>query len=406
MRVGFLWLAPAICLAAACGSDGGDSNAAGGNGGSSNGGTAGNGGSGNGGSGNAPAYETGGPGACKDSWRASNDEYCHADCVIDDCSRAQQRPVDACCVLVAEPGKGSQKTITRTTDTVDYSDPNAGPPDLSCFNGEPEEIKPSQLVTLEGEIEAFSNGCDLSNVKLEVYTVDNDPSSATYRDKKELVGAAILSDDFAQVDDVDEDCPDEIVKNRLYRYENVPTYTELMVVTSSSDESGAGGKPLWKALYTYNLYITETDPDFNATTKVYTRDQRALADSDFQLIPTVALGSPISNGNGAIGGEVHDCGNIRIQNALVDINLTRSIVTYFNDDEFNPLPDTSRNQIGTGRTSIWSALNVVPGVARVAATGLIDEGGTQKLVTLGHYDVRIFPNAVTSLTFRGRRAFQ
>ncbi|MEZ4372103.1 MAG: hypothetical protein R3B07_14820 [Polyangiaceae bacterium] len=404
MRFGFLWLAPALCVAVACGSDGGDSG--GNNGGSGNGGNGGTAGGGTGGAGAEPSYATNGPGACNGSWRAANDDFCHADCTIDDCKRASQRPVDSCCVLVGEPGKGTSPNIVRTTDTVDYSDPTGAPPNLSCFAGDPPVTKASKLVTMKGIVEAFSNGCDLSNVKIEVYTVDNDPNSATYRDKLELIGTPVVTDDFEVVQEADDDCPDELVDNRNYVYADVPTYTELMVITKSSDESGAGGAPLWRTLYTYNLYITEDDPDFDAGSNTYTRDQRALADSDFQLIPTVALGSPISAGNGAIGGEVHDCDNIRIQNARVDINRTRAAVSYFNDDEYNPLPESGRNEVGTGRTAIWSALNVEPGVARVAATGLMDIEGTQTLVTLGYYDVRIYADAVTSVTFRGRRPFQ
>ncbi|MCW5790976.1 MAG: hypothetical protein KIT72_11190 [Polyangiaceae bacterium] len=383
----------------ACSDDGGGGGGGGSGASGGNGGTA-----GNGGSGNAPAYETGGPGTCNGSWRGVNDAYCGEECETD-CSRVGQRPVDSCCVLVAEPGRGSgaSRFLQRTRDTNDFSDPTGAPPNLSCFTS-PGEVGTSKPVTMEGIVEAFSNGCDLSNVKVEVYTVDTDPSSASYRDKVALVGSAVFTDDFDAVPDEDDNCPDDLVQNRSYRYENVPTYTELMVVTSTADASGS--KPQWKPLYTYNLYITEEDPDFNAATNVYTRDQRALADSDFQLIPTVAMGSTISRGNGAIGGEVHDCDNIRLQNAMVDIDVSRSIVAYFNDDELKPLPDTGRTQLGTGRTSIWSALNVPPGLARVAATGLIQEDGATKLVTLGHYDIRIFPDAVTSVTFRGRRPFQ
>lgn len=404
MRLRFFWLAPAmLALAASC-SD--DDTAGGGSGGSSgsgaNGGTA-----GGGGAGNAPSYETNGPGVCGGSWRGIGDDYCSADCdaASSDCSRAAQRPADSCCVLVAEPGRGSgnARYLQRTRDTNDYSDPTGAPPNLSCFSS-PGEVGTSKPVVMEGIVEAFSNGCDLSNVRVEVYTVDTDPSSATYRDKVALVGTPVLTDDFETVAEEEEDCPDDTVQNRRYRYEGVPTYTELMVVTSTAEAGGS--KPQWKPLYTYNLYISEEDPDFDATTEVYTRDQRALADSDFQLIPTVAMGSTISRGNGAVGGEVHDCDNIRLQNAMVDINVTRSIVAYFNDDELKPLPDTGRTQLGTGRTSIWSALNVPPGLARVAATGLIEVDGAEQLVTLGHYDIRIFPDAVTSVTFRGRRPFQ
>ena len=117
---------------------------------------------------------------------------------------------------------------------------------------------------------------------------------------------------------------------------------------------------------------------------------------------------PYINGVAMMLGKIRQagCDNIRIQNARVDINTTRAAVSYFNDDEYNPLPESARNEVGTGRTAIWSALNVEPGVARVAATGLMDVDGTQTLVTLGYYDVRIYPDAVTSVTFRERRPFQ
>ncbi len=372
------------------------------------GGAGGGGGGGNGGEGALPLAGTtnNGAGECAQTVRPANDDFCHVDKCDEDlaCNSAKARPVENCCVLVGEPGRGQTATLERSTDTNEFF--GTGKPDVSCFDPANYPPKPdpskSETVTMKGVVKAFSNGCDLVGVKVEVFKVRRTGDPATDGELGDMVGSAVVTDDMSTaVEESDDKCPDDLVTNRAYEYPDVPTQTELVVVTSGNTPADG-----WRPLYQYNTFIWDGDPDYDAGAKEYSKDLRALADTDFQTIPTVAIGSTISAGNGAVGGEVHDCGNVRVQNARVDINVARRDLVYFSDDEENPLPDIDQKSIGTGRTAIYSALDVKPGFARVSATGLIEEGGKQKLVSLGYYDVRVFKDAVTSVTFKGLQPHQ
>ncbi len=371
-----------------------------------------------GGSGDAGAsYANNGEGVCPGTTRPANDEFCQNTCLHDaaaTCSNSSGRPIDSCCVLVGEPGKAqTARYLERTTDTKEYADPTGADPNLDCF--EPATYPPAppaggdqKTASLKGVLKAFANGgcleSDLLGVTMEVYKVQRTGDPATDGALGELVGSALVVDaSMPIVMEQVTNCNDDPRPNREYEYPNVPMYTELLIKTY-----GDG----WQPLYTYNVYISENDPDFDAASNSYTYDVRALAADDFNTIPTVAIGQTITPGNGAIGGEVHDCDNIRLQNARVDISLPRKGLVYFNSDEDDPLPEQSRQNIGTGRTALYSALDIkVDGAtgtfARVAGTGVIPDGnGGDKLVSLGYYDVRVFPNSISAVSLRGLRPFQ
>lgn len=340
--------------------------------------------------------------SCDDLTRPVNDAYCHDSCEITQaCSLAQTRPIDACCVLLKAPPKSVDSPfLARTSDTKDYA--GDGPPNLSCF--EPAnypEAGQSKTVTMEGLVKIFSKGCESKNVTIEVWTVkrtggDDDGMP------DQLVGSPVIitEDDEFEVEEND-NCPDGRVVYK-YSYPNVPTYTELLVKTYAAN----GGA--WATFYDYNQYISEDDPDFDATTETYHRNVRVVASDDYQTIPQAAIGRTITAGNGALAGEIHDCDNVRLQNAVVDVNASRTSMVFFTPDEDAPLPDTARTQIGsTGRLGLYAALDVAPGPVRVSAIGLRDNGTPDgELVSLGYFNARVFPDAVTSVTLRGLRPFQ
>ncbi len=333
--------------------------------------------------------------------RPTNDAFCPSDCsgLAPDCNRASNRPIDSCCVLVGEPGKGDPPTLERTTTTKEYS--GTGPPNLSCLDpsGYPPKPGTPKIVTMKGVVDSFANGCDLVGVKVEVFRVKRTGDTATDGELGELVGSPVVTDStFEVVLESVSKCTDDR-KNRAYEYPGVPTDTELVIKTS-----GATAQDSWRDLFTYNVYIAPDDPDLEGD--VYHRDVSALAEDDFATIPTVAIGRTIAGGNGAIGGEVHDCDNIRLQNARVDISKPRVSLVYFNSSEDNPLPDLNRDSFGTGTTSLYSALDVKPGFARVTATGLVPDGEGFKLVSVGYADVRVYPDSVTSVSLRGLRPYQ
>lgn len=176
------------------------------------------------------------------------------------------------------------------------------------------------------------------------------------------------------------------------------------VQTCLADGSGYGECQWWRELYTYNFFITAGDPNLDGQARTYTANVQAVLDGDFNLIPTIAIGAPNSAGNGAVFGEVHDCGNVRLQNAVVETSGSRRAMVYFNDNEENPMPENGR--LTTGKTSIFSALDARPGFHRLTAVGVIEEDNQSVPVTLGYYDVRVFPDAGTSVTLRGLQPHQ
>lgn len=365
-------------------------------------------------------YANNGPGVCSGTTRPANDQFCNGNCLGEpNCNNTQGRPVDSCCVPVGEPGRDVKgKFLVRTTETKEFSDPTGAPPDLNCFNEgsyppAPPSGGSSQTASLKGVLKVFANGgCTpdamINNgshggVLIEVYTVKRTPGNPdTDGQLDQLVGTALEANDtmVAKLETVDNKCPDDERYNLEYEYPNVPMYTELVVKTT-----GEG----WAPLYAYNVYIAEEDSLYDAASNSYELDVRALAGDDFTTIPTAAIGKTITAGNGAIGGEIHDCGNIRVQNATVDISLSRAGLKYFDDNEDNPLPNTSR--LGTGQTALYTGLDIkVAGsdgsYVRMASSGLIPDGDGAKLVSLGYFDARIFPDSVTSVSLRGLRPFQ
>lgn len=386
---------------------------------------------GTGGSGGG-SYTNNGAGVCAGSTRPANDDFCHDTCVVQ--PKCDKRPIDSCCVVVGEPGQSAaNKYLKRTTDTTEYSDPSGSPPNLKCFDPDGYPEKPaasSAKVKLIGELRPFANGgCgqyDLINtegnawcaagsgcpsasahggVKIEVYTVKRTPGNPdTDGTLDQLIGSTVEANDKMPVvqTPVKDSCVDKIRFDRHYEYPDVPMNTELVIKTY-----GQG----WAPLYTYNVYVHEDDPDYDASAGTYTYKIRALAEDDFGTIPTAAIGKTITDGNGVIGGEVHDCDNVRLQFARVDVSANRLALEYFNDSEDDPLPQGSRREIGTGRTALYAAFDIQGGgatgtYARVAGTGLVPEGDGAKLVSLGYFDVRVYPDSVTSVTLRGLRPFQ
>jgi hypothetical protein len=369
-----------------------------------------------------------GGGRCPGTITPENDQFCDTSTATGTCAEPPVcqggigRPVDSCCVQIGAPGKDpNNKHLVRTTTTKEYSDPTGAPPNLGCFEASGYPPKPSdgapKLVKLTGVIKPFANGgCDETGltgtasdksdaVRMEVYRVKRTGDPASDGALGDLVGAPLIVDASMQIEmEPVGNCADDERPNRRYEYPNVPMDTELLIKTYSND-----GK--WRALYTYNIYVAAGDSAFDEAAGSYVYDVRALASDDFNTIPTVAIGKTITAGNSVIGGEVHDCDNVRLQYARVDITAQRAELVYFNDDQDNPKPDGSRKDIGTGTTALYTALDIkVDGSSsfvRVAGTGLVPDGaGGDRLVSLGYYDVRIFPNSVTSMTLRGLRPFQ
>lgn len=325
--------------------------------------------------------------ACPGHCTPTNDAFCSANGVVNSC---QGGPIDSCGVSTALPPKANGQTVelTRSTDVKEYA--GTGAPDLSCFEPESFPAAPdtanSKLVKLTGTVRIFSHGCESKNLTIELHKVVR--GGAEDGNPGELVGKSVTTPASCKASGVPEENKECGTRYECtYEYANVPTETELLVITAGD---------IWAPIYEYGLFVSNAE----AKTGTYEKDVRALAADDYQLIPQVALGKTVTAGHGAIAGEVHDCANVRLVDAVVDIDQPKFSLSYFTDNEDNPLPDIDAHSTST--LGLYSALDVAPGPVTIAAAGVF--GG--KVVSLGYFKGRVFPDSVTSFTFRGYKAFQ
>lgn len=331
-------------------------------------------------------------GSCDALCSVSNDAMCPGNEAQVDCEKLPAKAgVDVCGVPVPEPVTGSQLLeLERSSNVNEFA--GSGPPALGCLQEGSFPAPPGQpqMVNMSGIAKVFKNGCQSNDLTIEVHTVKR-TGGADDGTPDQLIGQAITTDADCMATGVSEDvelCPSGRWECR-FTYPSVPTETELVIVTS-------GGQ--WQTIYEYNVYFSNSDVMAGAVDK----DVRALKKSDYPVIAQAAMGKTVTPGNGAIGGEVHDCDNVRLINAVVAVNVSAFALTYFGDDEDDPLPIPEAEAKATGVTALYTALDIEAGPISVAAAGV--QGNT--LVGVGIFHARIFPDAVTTVTFRGLRPFQ
>lgn len=340
-----------------------------------------------GGGGTTGSGTTTGGAVCPDNLaKAENQEFCEGSAAAINCDLVTTQYSEQICGV---PLKAPADELKRSATVKEYS--GSGAPQVDCFSAANYPAKPdtanSQKVQVAGIAKIFSHGCESKNLKIEIYTVKRG-GGADDGALDQIVGNPLTTSSDCTVNGVaseEKDCGMRYECN--YIYNGVPTETELLIKTSGD---------AWAALYDYNIYI----PNAEVKNGVYTHDVRALASDDYNVISQAAIGVPVTAGNGALAGEVHDCGDVRLQNATVEIDQPRKIVTYFTSDEDHPLPDTTARE--TSILGLYAAIDVKPGPITVAAMGMV--GG--KSTTIGFYKLQIFPDSVSAVTFRGLRPFQ
>ena len=114
------------------------------------------------------------PGTCAETVLSTNSDFCDDDCGASlKCDEADRGQIENCCVLQTAPKLDNK--LTRSSRVEEYS--GTGAPQLSCFTpaGYPTKIASgtgnTDTVTLTGVLKAFSGGCDLKGVTIEVYEV-------------------------------------------------------------------------------------------------------------------------------------------------------------------------------------------------------------------------------------------
>jgi hypothetical protein len=328
------------------------------------------------------------PGA--DLAAVANSEFCSAS--------AAALPEEVACAYALQtcgvPLQTPPGDLSRSENVLEFS--GSGAPRVDCYSPDayPEKVEPdpSKLVTVTGEVKLFSKGCQSREVTIEFYTVNRSGGADDGKPDK-LIGTAVTTPDDCQVDGVESEKSDSCSTTTgnpfhcLYSYPDVPTDTELLVKTDGS---------LWAPLYEYNVFI----PSSAATAGTFEKDIRTLAQDDYSLISKVAIGGSITPTHGAVAGEVHDCDDVRLIDAIVDVDADKKILTYFSSDEDRPLPLLSA--AATTTLALYAAIDVPPGPVSVGAVGLV--GGQP--MAIGFFKAQVFPDSVTSVTFRGLRPFQ
>jgi hypothetical protein len=330
----------------------------------------------------------GGSGDCSDSLApAVNSEFCAANPATIDCTIVNPAAAHQVCgvALVAPPGE-----LKRSENVDEYA--GSGPPDIGCFvqSNWPAPPSTSESVTVEGFARIFSNGFNSNQLKITFYTVKRTGGEDDGQ-LGDVVGESVVTaDDCTSIGEESEvdgqprwECP--------YSYPNVPSEVELAIKTESSSATNK-----WSTLVQYNIYI----PNSEVAGGTWSHDVRALDATDYSAIPQVAIGGPITAGNGVVAGEVHDCGDVRLENAVADIDKFKYTLSYYTSNEDSPLPDIQAK--GTSILSLYSAFDVASGPVTVAAGGLV--GG--EFVALGQHRVWVYPDTVTSVSFKGLRPYQ
>lgn len=344
--------------------------------------------------GGSSGSSSGGAG-CDNPIDLAKDEYCATCTMSATATPAECRPprtVNACCTWVQAP----EAQVARGVGLHRYStdDPNV---QLGCLD-DPEPAGTPKTITLRGHVRLFSAGNDSAGVKIEIFR-EGDNGALGEKIGTEFVTTA-GDESLAKKEDWLEKCPETGCIYRPYTYAGVPTETRLVIKTSD-----AAGGDQWAALYDYDVWFSNSQVTTDAQLgEVIDYEPSAVAATDINTVASAAGGFTVKNDKGLLAGEVHDCADIRLSGATVDIDAAHEgEMFYFGENESNPLPDKSRGARGTSRLGLFGTLNVTTGVPiRVSAIGKVGD----QTVLLGSSVVQTFPRSVTSLRFRGRRPWQ
>jgi len=311
-------------------------------------------------------------------------------------------------VWVQEPRSTTELTRASTSDYHDYAAPPTSlTPDLGCLTT-PAVTGPVHATTLTGYVKIFSSnppGGTLG-VTVQVFRVDTTTGA--------LMGQVGSPYTTSKSDPVTSNhwlynCETDACAFYGYTITGVPTETPLVIETSD------GGPGLWANLYDYNIYFSDavdcaSAPTgapcvSSATTTSY--DVTAVVPADISTAATLAGGFTLNPTQGVIAGEVHDCGDVRIAGANVDLDKPYvGPLIYFDANETQPTPDEDIGQAdeGTSLLGLFGALDLATGAPiRVSAIGNVSGKDT----LLGTAIVQAYPGpSVTAITLRGRGPYQ
>jgi len=295
-------------------------------------------------------------------------------------------PIAACCAWVQDP----KTELALAPSSLHYFGAPSGDTavDLSCTTTPAVQGTP-QNVVLNGFVKVFlGQDSDSAGVKIEIYNEGANGALGTQ------IGTAVTTDttSASRTNTWLNGCPTSGCVERAYSFPSVPTETPLIIHTSD-----ALAAQKWADFYDYNIYFANG----TVTAGAVAYDTTGVGTTDV-LTVTATIGYTPSPGKGLLAGEVHDCSDVRLQNAMVNTDYRpQGDIFYFGSDETQPLPD--KQAVGTSDLGLFGAVNYPVGVPiHIGAVGL--EGGQRQLI--GAYTVQVYSGAVTGLSLRGRRPYQ
>ncbi|MDD5043116.1 MAG: hypothetical protein PHD51_00395 [Patescibacteria group bacterium] len=163
--------------------------------------------------------------------------------------------------------------------------------------------------------------------------------------------------------------------------EKVPLDTQLVFKVSGES---------FVDTYQYNQFIPSSGLDGDKVPiEAGSTTANVVADSTYSLIPVlIGIGS-IDAGRGAIMGEIHDCTDMQVENAVVGFNPPVDTVIYFTGTDPDPAAAS------TDPDAIYAGINILPQLYVISTATLINGEPS----ALGTWKVKGFADGVTVIMF-------
>ena len=314
----------------------------------------------------------------------------------------EERPVGASCPVegVNLPLDVSAAAATRVTDSA--------PPNTSCI-GSPRVVGPSTQVTLEGCVDIFGVGNSAQRgIVVEVFADGVDPSTAAPL----ASGQVFIRDDAGAIGGCNAGNENEPAcrafdcdSRGFYRLTGtVPTHVPLTMKIAAEDSTNVIDTYLWGLVFF----------DTEAVASVVNYEAALIFRSTWNSIPTLSGrqiigGQTVGDGEGraVVAGELHDCDDVILEDAVVNISgfdSTSMTVAYFDGDPDDPSPDLSRAT--SAEDGLFVVLNVVTDAGantHTLAGGYKESctGDDCTCTSLGSRTFMAFPDSVSIATLRG-----
>jgi hypothetical protein len=295
-------------------------------------------------------------------------------------------------------------TVSVRVPDVDGVSALGGAPDLSCI-GNPAAVGSSVPLTVEGCVDIFGVG-NLAERDTEValFAADVDPKTGTPL----ATGIVAVTNQASGLacDGANADAPAcrafDCSSEGFYRLTGpVPSNTPVTIRISHPTAS------IVVDTYVWGLVFRDSD----ATDGVYNYEAPIIYSSTYDSIPTLSgrfvtgaadLGDGV--GNGVIAGEVHDCNDVIVENAVVGMTgFERSTMsTVYFDGEEDPGPDPLRT--ATASDGLYAVLNVPGDVERQIVAGVRDTacaGEDCQCLSLGSRTVKTYADSVSIVVLEG-----